>query len=465
MLAGWLNLQRCFAESVDINLSLDSCVPPCSLPGHAWQSVRHDPLVTWLCGWHENVQQQHKYVMLAASSSFKGKSDLEKYDKAIRLTTRVAAVRKDYTAKIKSKDLESRQLGTAMWVIDVLALRVGGEKGEDEADTVGCCTVRVEHITFSDDPEASEIELKFLGKDSMLYQQTINFAIYGDLGKLVYKNLKTFCRGKSPASEVFDTLNPSKMNKHLTSIMPGLTAKVFRTFNASITLEKELPSTEAMKGLSVQEKVVLYNAANRQVAILCNHQKTVSKAAEVMFENLHEKLESLHSQRRELVSWLELAKKKKGAKIPLRKDDSKLVDKIAAAVKDAQARKEAAVCDEDKLAAAAALEEAKAQHKEDQKRRYQQKHMYKLEPSASSLEAKIAKWGDDIRKMETDIRNRDENKEVALGTSKINYMDPRISVAWCKRNEVPIDKVFAKTLREKFNWACAVPPTWKFEPR
>jgi DNA topoisomerase-1 len=449
---------------VDINISLDSCVPPCSLPGHAWQSVRHDPLVTWLCGWHENVQQQHKYVMLAASSSFKGKSDFEKYNKAIRLTTRVDAVRKNYTAKIKSKSMEERQLGTAMWVIDVLALRVGGEKGEDEADTVGCCTVRKEHLTFSEDPDSSEIELKFLGKDSMLYQQTINFAIYGDLGKLVYKNLKAFCKGKSPSSDVFDTLNPSILNKHLTSIMPGLTAKVFRTYNASITLEKELPSAEAMKGLSIQEKLVMYNAANRQVAILCNHQKTVSKAAEVMFENLNEKLENLNSQRRELVSWLELAKKKKASKIPLKKDDSKLVDKIVAAVKDAQARKETARTDEEKLSAAADLEVAKAKQKEDQKRRFQQKHMYKQEPTAAALEAKIAKWGVDIRKMETDIRNRDENKDVALGTSKINYMDPRISVAWCKRNEVPIDKVFAKTLREKFNWACAVPPDWKFEP-
>ena len=37
---------------------------------------------------------------------------------------------------------------------------------------------------------------------------------------------------------------------------------------------------------------------------------------------------------------------------------------------------------------------------------------------------------------------RDDNKEVSLGTSKINYMDPRISVAWCKRCEVPIEKAF-----------------------
>lgn len=45
-----------------------------------------------------------------------------------------------------------------------------------------------------------------------------------------------------------------------------------------------------------------------------------------------------------------------------------------------------------------------------------------------------------IANTELQIRNKNDNKEVALGTSKINYMDPRITVAWCKRNEVPIEK-------------------------
>ena len=199
-----------------------------------------------------------------------------------------------------AQDLAHRQLGTAMWVIDVLALRVGGEKGEDEADTVGCCSLRVEHITFTGG-DTHEIEMEFLGKDSMLFKQTINFATYGDIGKLVYRNLKSFCAGKKPSEEVFNTLTPTVLNKHLTSIMPGLSAKVFRTYNASITLEKELPTAEELEGLSLQEKMIRYNAANRQVAILCNHQKTVSKSTEVMFENLHERLDTLKSQRRDLV--------------------------------------------------------------------------------------------------------------------------------------------------------------------
>ena len=454
---------RSFAESVSINLSENACIPKAHLPGHAWNSVRHDPCVTWLCSWIENVQDQNKYVHLAASSSFKGRNDVEKYDKAIRLKHCIGTVRKDYTNNIKSKDRADRQLGTAMWIIDNLALRVGGEKGEDEADTVGCCSLRKEHLNFNPNPETYEIELEFLGKDSMLYKQNINFARYGDLGKLVYQCLKSFCAGKSSDDDIFETLNPTIMNQQLSSLMKGLSAKVFRTYNASITLEKELPSAEDLKGLDVAEKVIRYNAANREVAILCNHQKTVSKAAETMFENLHEKLNTLKSQRNKLIEWKGLCKKKQENKIPVKKEDKDTIDKLKDAVALASKKKEAAITPEEKIYAAELLEAAKVAQKEDTNKRFQDKHYFKATPTESSVDVKIDNWSEQIRKLEVDIRNRDENKEVALGTSKINYMDPRISVAWCKRCEVPIDKIFAKTLRDKFNWAMAVPPSWKFE--
>lgn len=35
-----------------------------------------------------------------------------------------------------------------------------------------------------------------------------------------------------------------------------------------------------------------------------------------------------------------------------------------------------------------------------------------------------------LKKMELQETDRDENKTIALGTSKLNYLDPRISVAW-----------------------------------
>lgn len=35
-----------------------------------------------------------------------------------------------------------------------------------------------------------------------------------------------------------------------------------------------------------------------------------------------------------------------------------------------------------------------------------------------------------LNKLEIQETDRDENKTIALGTSKLNYLDPRISVAW-----------------------------------
>ena len=42
---------------------------------------------------------------------------------------------------------------------------------------------------------------------------------------------------KGKGDDLFDLLDTSKLNAHLKELMPGLTAKVFRTYNASITLD------------------------------------------------------------------------------------------------------------------------------------------------------------------------------------------------------------------------------------
>ena len=65
------------------------------------------------------------------------------------------------------------------------------------------------------------------------------------------------------------------------------------------------------------------------------------------------------------------------------------------------------------------------------------------------LEKKIAQTEHKVEKMKLDMRIKDDLKTVALGTSKINYMDPRITVAWCKRHEVPIEKVSSSLI---LNW-------------
>ena len=509
---------RVAPEQVSLNISECARVPMCSVPGHAWGELRYDPQVQWLGQWKENINGQVKYMQLAAQSSFKGKSDRSKYNKAARLCENIEKIRASYKKKLKAKSFETRQLGTAMWVIDRLALRVGGEKDTDEeADTVGCCSLRVEHIRFdpnNDGGDSREIELEFLGKDSMLFKQTIDFgaAMYnenGGMGVEVFQNFKIFCKKKKPSDQVFESLAPSMLNAHLKEIMEGLTAKVFRTYNASKTLQDELRKTEELaswRSLTPMQKVVEYNNANREVAILCNHQKSVSKAQTTQLETIGAKIDTLKDQRKTLKRILKKLKAGELKGIPVKKDEKKMVEKANKAIEKAKKMKEAAKTNEEKIEATKADEAAKQQKREAAAAKFTQAHLWEKIPTEDQVKKKIQNWSAKISKAEMDLKHKDDNKEVSLGTSKvsidcmylyrrnvywisykfpsplqirsshhgrfcndivralsqINYMDPRISVAWCKKNEVPIEKIFSKTLRDKFNWAMAVSTDWEF---
>ena len=71
--------------------------------------------------------------------------------------------------------------------------------------------------------------------------------------------------------------------------MKGLTAKVFRTYNASITLQEQLDENTP-ETASVMEKLAAYNKANRMVAILCNHQRAAPKTHEQSMQKMKEKV-------------------------------------------------------------------------------------------------------------------------------------------------------------------------------
>ncbi|XP_039592055.1 DNA topoisomerase 1 [Polypterus senegalus] len=381
--------RRIQPEDIIINCSKDSKVPePPS--GHRWKEVRHDNKVTWLVSWTENIQGSIKYIMLNPSSRIKGEKDWQKYETARSLKKCVDRIRNQYKEDWKSKEMKIRQRAVALYFIDKLALRAGNEKEEGEtADTVGCCSLRVEHIKLHPELDGQEfvVEFDFLGKDSIRYYNKV------PVEKRVFKNLQLFMENKQPEDDLFDRLTTLILNKHLQELMDGLTAKVFRTYNASITLQqqlKELTNPEE----NVPAKILSYNRANRAVAILCNHQRAPPKTFEKSMQNLQ-------------------------AKIDAKKDQL------------ADARRE--------------LKSAKADAK-----------VRKDEKSKKAVESKkkaVQRIEEQLMKLEVQATDREENKQIALGTSKLNYLDPRISVAWCKKWGVPIEKIYNKTQREKFAWA------------
>ncbi|GIY40129.1 DNA topoisomerase 1, partial [Caerostris extrusa] len=66
---------------------------------------------------------------------------------------------------------------------------------------------------------------------------------------------------------------------------------------------------------------------------------------------------------------------------------------------------------------------------------------------------RLSRLEEQLTKLKQQARDKEGNKHIALGTSRLNYLDPRISIAWCKKWDVPIDRIFNQNERSKFEWA------------
>lgn len=93
----------------------------------------------------------------------------------------------------------------------------GNEKDEDQADTVGCCSLRVEHVELHKHLNGKEnvVVFDFLGKDSIRYYNEV------EVEKRVFKNLELFKENKKKGDDLFDRLNTQVMNEHLKDLMEG----------------------------------------------------------------------------------------------------------------------------------------------------------------------------------------------------------------------------------------------------
>lgn len=272
---------RVLPNQITINIGKDAKVPEAPA-GQKWKEVRHDNTATWLAMWQENINGAYKYVMLAANSSIKGQSDFKKFEKARELKKHIDMIRKDYTKELKSDLMADRQRATAVYLIDNFALRAGNEKDtENEAETVGCCSLKFEHVTLK---PPNIVIFDFLGKDSIRFYDEVT------VEPQVFKNLKIFKKApKKNGDDIFDRLNTTQLNKHLNNYMPGLSAKVFRTYNASFTMSTLLKDLKASDA-TIPEKIKLYNDCNRQVAILCNHKRTVGASHEAQMEKMGDRV-------------------------------------------------------------------------------------------------------------------------------------------------------------------------------
>lgn len=279
-------------EPKEVELNLDEEAPvPAPMFGGEWKEINHDHDGLWIARWEDELAKKYKYVWLAETSPLRQEKEKEKYTKATKLEAGLERVRTKIRKGMRSRKEKERQVATVAYLIDKLAMRVGDEKDEaEEADTVGATTLRCEHVKVFDD----HIDFDFLGKDSVRWEKTLQIT---PEDHVLAENLREFKKGKKPEDQIFPDVRSTHVNRFLGSAMPGLTAKVFRTFYATTVVKKYLEEHGKLPDdAPLAEKEYIARRANLEAAIRCNHKRTPPKTWEESIRKKEEALEKLKAQ-------------------------------------------------------------------------------------------------------------------------------------------------------------------------
>ncbi|MGC9359619.1 MAG: DNA topoisomerase I [Anaerolineae bacterium] len=409
------------AKQQDVTLNLS---PDAPRPEGDWGDIVWEPEALWVARWEDRLSGKLKYIWLSDAAPMKQDREADKFDQAHELEAKIEEVRAHIAKGLASEDRVERMLATACFLIDELCLRVGDEKDSDEADTVGATTLRPEHIRLGD---AGEVEFKFLGKDSVEWHKTVA------LPPLVVENLEELVADARPSStssngngdgeakaQLFPDITSRDVNDYLSQVLPGLSAKVFRTHHATMVVKESLYGSGVKRSDPEYVKWKALSDANLEAAILCNH----TKKAPASFERSQQRYAERIAKAEERVERYRNQVKEYRAK--LRRTKSQARKRIAAARSD----------------------ETRAKAEEVQARKIER------------AEARVEKAKDRLQRARHSLGKIRAQKAVAwkkrtlnLNTSLKSYIDPRIPYRWGKKVGYDVlESYYPAALERKFAW-------------
>ncbi len=389
---------RVTPKDITLNLGKEAKVPK-----GTWGKIVHDRDSMWLASWMDELTQKRKYVWLADTAGLKQERDIAKYDKAKNLAKKIERVKKEIVKDMQSKDSKLKRISTACYLIYRTSMRVGDEKDPEEADTVGATTLRKEHVKLT----GKAIEFDFLGKDCVRWQETLPAE---GQDKQFHDNLKELVENKKPTEEIFDGITSRHVNVYYSSIVKGLTAKVFRTYLSSIVVSKYLRENENIKSKSPAEKLYHAKLANLEAAIMCNHKRTIPKTFEQSIQKKKDTLKKIEKT----ASW-------EKARTTLKK--------VEGSTPKTEKQKQGL--------------EKRIKRLNDQIKKQKKKHKEKVE------------------KLKLQIDLVEQTRDYNLGTSLRNYIDPRIFKSWTDEVGVEWEKLYTSALQKKFLWVKQENEKWK----
>ena len=279
-------------QDITLNLSPDAPRPP-----GEWAEIVWQPDSLWVARWQDKLSGKMKYVWLSDTAPVKQAREAAKFDRARSLNARLEEVRERIEQDLSGPDPKRRMIATACYLIDALCLRVGDEKDPDEADTVGATTLRPEHVTLQPEGKA---EFRFLGKDSVLWHKSLALpaAVAESLAELIRSARPSKSSGNGDRGhptrdlpQLFPDISSRDVNAYLGSILPGLTAKVFRTHHATLAVRTGLEASGIEPADPDYRKWEAASLANLDAAVLCNHTRQVPAGWSRSREKLKERQE------------------------------------------------------------------------------------------------------------------------------------------------------------------------------
>lgn len=388
---------RVTAKDVTLNLGKEAKIPEGN-----WGKIVHDNDSMWLAGWTDYLTEKRKYVWLADTAGLKQDRDKAKYEKAVKLSKEIEKIKDRIVKDMKNKDPKISRIATVCYLIYRTAMRVGDEKDPDEADTVGATTLRKEHVNITD----NTIEFDFLGKDSVRWKETVK-AEGND--KQFQENLKRIIQNKKPKDEIFEDITSRHVNAYYSSIVNGLTAKVFRTYLATTMVKNYLKEHDNMKGKTPNEKLYHAKLANLEAAIMCNHKRTIPKTFEESLENKRKTLKNINKEQ----PW------------------KKTLDALK-----------------------------KAESSEDKTDAQKKNNAKKIKTLNEQIKKQKEKHKERTEKLQLQIDLSEKTKDYNLGTSLRNYIDPRIFKAWTSEVGAEWEKLYTAALQKKFLWVQNEKVSW-----
>lgn len=331
------------------------------------------------------------------SATFKGqiKNTEHKHEKALNLLRHFAEFDEKIKEELNSKFKRNREIALATWMVKTYAIRIGNEREEFQADTVGVTTLKVKNIKVFEKNDNYILKLDFLGKDSVPYSKT------DKIPRDIYNHFVNQIKDKKPNDELF-SISSNDVSKFIKSIYKNASPKTFRSAIGSAVLCESINKAKIKSNMKDFEKKQIFVKANADVAKFLNHQKNIKNSLEDGIDKIA--IDILNLKKKIKIEEENYKQKKKWLNIKINE------------------------CNEKRL-------------------KFSEE---KYKKQLKTINNKLIKMNNRLNILQSKKQIKQDNKNISLSTSLNSYCSPKIVFSICSYLKLEPNKIYTKTQMNKF---------------